>query len=143
MQKYSRNLTCPTCGYDLTGIIREDGISTCPECCSVSDSLRYSLPLNRWPTIYRLVIGHIVLMVLMSSICFLPLGGGGLLIWFVLQLFILPCGVVLTERKLRQSNPPRSCTPSLPVLSFIVACYTITLLILGFIVASVIAYSTM
>ncbi len=32
MKTTHTNPTCPTCGYDLAGIIREDNTVTCPEC---------------------------------------------------------------------------------------------------------------
>jgi len=41
--------TCPTCGYDLAGIIREDGTATCPECGQATALDLASIKLNRWP----------------------------------------------------------------------------------------------
>jgi len=32
MAKNGPNPICPTCGYDLRGIIRDDDTATCPEC---------------------------------------------------------------------------------------------------------------
>ncbi len=147
MKTENHEPTCPTCGYDLAGIIREDGTATCPECGSVSDSHRYSLPISRWPIVSKLIITHAVLFFLLSAaLCLVPLGGVGGSIWLLVQLCILPSSVVLIEHQLRKSNPDQQFTPTIARLSFIVACYTITLLLFGilvYVVLSAIAYSTL
>jgi uncharacterized paraquat-inducible protein A len=43
MKTTHTNPTCPTCGYDLAGIVREDDTATCPQCASDSDES------TRWP----------------------------------------------------------------------------------------------
>lgn len=134
---------CPTCGYDLAGIIREDNTTTCPECGSKSDSFRNTLPISRWPTIHKLIIAHILLMIVVNAILVVPLGASSGWIWFLMQFVIMPAGVVFTEHRLRISNPPKNYTPTITQLSFFVVFYTIALLILGYTTLSIVAYSTL
>lgn len=47
MNRLPSHLTCPKCNYDLTGIIREDGIATCPECGRKVSYLRTTEPTKQ------------------------------------------------------------------------------------------------
>lgn len=48
MNRLPSHLTCPKCNYDLSGIIREDGTATCPECGSELEKYSMVNPVWRW-----------------------------------------------------------------------------------------------
>ncbi len=52
MDKHANNPLCPTCGYDLAGIIREDGTATCPECGNQADLIHITQPLT-YPALHK------------------------------------------------------------------------------------------
>lgn len=60
------NPTCPTCNYDLTGIIRDDNFATCPECGTTSTNLQAMYRKPPTPTIKRALIFLLVVPSLIS-----------------------------------------------------------------------------
>lgn len=120
----SINPTCPTCGYDLSGIIHEDGTVTCPECDTDTTAELASRVVSRWKAVKRALI---MLLAAPLAVCaysytiytkweygndslfeigFVPLG---LTFYYIL---IASLVLIILEWRARHKNKHRRITPS-------------------------------
>ena len=127
---------CPTCGYDLAGIIRGDGTATCPECGSELERYTVEHPISRWDQLAfnctlilfapllvfftMMAIGWVfkISWIPAAAIPSLLLTTAGLLIWF---------SRFEADKRFWWSNPPPRFTPPLWVfiplmILFAIAC---------------------
>lgn len=127
---------CPSCGYDLTGIIREDDPAKCPECGSDLEKESIVNPISRWD---RLALSCTIILFAPMFVFFamLTIGWAFKISWIsagaIPALLLTTAGLLIwfsrleADKRFWWSNPPPRFTPPLWIfiplmILFAVAC---------------------
>ncbi len=136
MDNSTPTFTCPTCGYDLAGVVHGNNSVKCPECGCIADICPKYIE-NR-SHIIRFTILWIFLLPLLHSTGWyiathfdLGLRGAGYAIMMLgaqaLYLITIPIAVLRNERKLRELNAFTIYTPTAwRVNAYLVGCWLIS-----------------
>ena len=133
--KDSRTPNCPTCGYDLAGITREDGSAICPECGSCFTKSDLSPPQEPPATVMHTIFGMLLIPSVLAQLCYWSIHanngslGAGLLLPIVaiVGLFIYGGILVLIEHRSRKRiNAAHFQFSMMNTIMMILGAYTIS-----------------
>lgn len=132
---------CPSCGYDLTGIIREDNTATCPECGEELDIIPTPHCVSRWDPLAALLC---IQFLLNTGACLLVfvIRAGAPFLSMGLTLAVIPACAIRFEHRRRKQIPALAFTPKLWLVTIIVLLHALTFVALTYLILLWIAFSS-